>query len=303
MELPWYISFLSGSFSGAIADFFTYPMDLMKTRYQMSGSQGLPKYSGIVDCIRQTHTSGGFKEFYMGFTPALVRQVISAGLRICVYDYLKKSIGASENDKWARFMYGGFSGGLAALVVTPLDVAKVRLANDIQHKYTGMSDCFRQSYSHEGMRGFYKGSSPNILRSVVVNAVELGTYDFAKDILVALGLSDNSPVTWFISSAASGLLASVCISPIEVVRGRYMNSVSPDPSKVKDSTPRYLGPLDCFKKVLLHEGPAAFFAGLPLLWLRLGPWCCFFYMARDWFNSKATEHYEHKKTVDLLRSK
>jgi solute carrier family 25 uncoupling protein 27 len=303
MELPWYISFLGGSLCGGFADFVTYPFDLMKTRYQMRGTQGLPRYNGVIDCFKQTHRTGGLKEFYMGFTPALIRQVFSSGLKICLYDSLRKTFGASDTDKWARFVYGGISGGLAALSTTPLDVVKVRLANNVGRQYSGMVDCLSQAYSREGLKGFYKGSSPNTLRAVVVTGVELGVFDLTKDLLVTLGLSDSSLTNWLISSANTGVVVSVCISPIEVVRSRYMNVLAPDSSKVKDSQPRYLSPLDCFKKILRHEGPGAFFAGLPLLWMRLGPWCTLFYVAREWFNAEATTYYEHKKTRDLLRGK
>jgi hypothetical protein len=112
-------------------------------------------------------------------------------------------------------------------------------------QYSGMIDCLRKTFTAEGFfNGFYKGSSPNVYRAVVVNAAELGTYDSAKHLLVKkAGMSENSKVTHLISSLAAGFVATIASSPIDVVKTRYMNAAT--------STEKlYSSPLDCARKIV-----------------------------------------------------
>ena len=66
------------------------------------------------------------------------------------------------------------------------------------------------------------GIGPNITRTFLVCAAELGTYDEAKTQLVSRRLLNDGPVAHLCASSAAGL-ASACIStPVDVVKTRLM---------------------------------------------------------------------------------
>lgn len=52
-------------------------------------------------------------------------------------------------------------------------------------RYTGMADAFRRTYRHEGMRGFYKGWLPNMLKVVPSASI---TYLVYEDMKIRLSL-------------------------------------------------------------------------------------------------------------------
>ena len=91
-----------------------------------------------------------------------------------------------STSKMNLFFLAAVSGGISSLLTNPLDVAKIRLINDPQRKvYTSYINVFKLTYKNDGfVKGFYKGSSPNVYRSILVNASELGTYDSFKSVLI-----------------------------------------------------------------------------------------------------------------------
>lgn len=61
-----------GSLSGGVGATSVYPMNLVRTRLQASGSPGHPqRYTGIFDVARQTYRAEGWRGFYRGLVPTL----------------------------------------------------------------------------------------------------------------------------------------------------------------------------------------------------------------------------------------
>ena len=63
-----------GSISGSVGATMVYPLNLVRTRLQASGSSGHPeRYSGIADVIRKTYGRDGWRGFYRGLVPTLAK--------------------------------------------------------------------------------------------------------------------------------------------------------------------------------------------------------------------------------------
>lgn len=103
------------------------------------------------------------------------------------FEYLKRTIisrnaiarGCREEDaapgSIATATIGGFSGALGASLVYPLNLLRTRLQTQgtAQHPrtYKGIMDVTRQTIKGEGIRGLFKGLTPNLLK--VVPAVSI----------------------------------------------------------------------------------------------------------------------------------
>lgn len=87
--------------------------------------------------------------------------------------------GCSEDDaapgSVATAFIGGFSGAVGASLVYPLNLLRTRLQTqgtaNHERTYTGMMDVTRQTIKGEGVRGLFKGLTPNLLK--VVPAVSI----------------------------------------------------------------------------------------------------------------------------------
>jgi hypothetical protein len=63
-----------GSISGSVGATVVYPLNLVRTRLQASGSSGHPeRYSGIADVVSKTYGRDGWRGFYRGLVPTLAK--------------------------------------------------------------------------------------------------------------------------------------------------------------------------------------------------------------------------------------
>jgi solute carrier family 25 phosphate transporter 23/24/25/41 len=63
-----------GSISGSVGATSVYPLNLVRTRLQASGSPGHPqRYTGVVDVAVKTWERDGWRGFYRGLFPTLAK--------------------------------------------------------------------------------------------------------------------------------------------------------------------------------------------------------------------------------------
>jgi solute carrier family 25 phosphate transporter 23/24/25/41 len=74
-EEPGVMALLSfGSISGSVGATSVYPLNLVRTRLQASGSSGHPqRYTGVRDVILKTWERDGWRGFYRGLFPTLAK--------------------------------------------------------------------------------------------------------------------------------------------------------------------------------------------------------------------------------------
>lgn len=83
-----------GSISGSVGAASVYPLNLVRTRYQASGSPGHPqRYNGIMDVAVKTWEAGGWKGFYRGLFPTLAKVVPAVSISYVVYEHTKRRLG------------------------------------------------------------------------------------------------------------------------------------------------------------------------------------------------------------------
>ena len=77
-EEPGVLAMLAfGSVSGSIGATSVYPLNLVRTRLQASGSSGHPQqYTGIMDVVQHTYKRDGWRGFYRGLFPTLAKVLV-----------------------------------------------------------------------------------------------------------------------------------------------------------------------------------------------------------------------------------
>lgn len=63
----------AGGCAGLASWFFVYPIDVIKTRFQLDCLNKMPKYSGSIDCFKKTVEVEGFRFLVRGLAPTLLR--------------------------------------------------------------------------------------------------------------------------------------------------------------------------------------------------------------------------------------
>ncbi|XP_052181087.1 calcium-dependent mitochondrial ATP-magnesium/phosphate carrier protein 2-like isoform X2 [Diospyros lotus] len=178
---------IAGGMAGAVAQAAIYPMDLVKTRLQTAACDGR-KAPSLVKLTKDIWVHGGPRAFYRGLVPSLLGMIPYAGIDLAVYEKLKDTskryiLHDAEPGPLVHLGCGTVSGALGATCVYPLQVIRTRLQaqhTGVPAAYRGMSDVFRRTLKHEGLRGFYKGLFPNLLKVVPAASITYLVYETMK---------------------------------------------------------------------------------------------------------------------------
>ncbi|KAF2731197.1 mitochondrial carrier [Polyplosphaeria fusca] len=194
--------FVSGGIGGMVSQFAVYPIDTLKFRMQCEiVSGGLQGNQLILATAKKMWQTGGFLAYYRGLPMGLIGIFPYAALDLGTFEYLKRAI-ASRNAKRRgcheedaepggimTAAIGGFSGAIGASAVYPLNLLRTRLQSQgtVLHPrtYTGILDVTQQTIKGEGVRGLFKGLTPNLLKVVPAVSITYVVYDKSKK---ALGL-------------------------------------------------------------------------------------------------------------------
>jgi solute carrier family 25 uncoupling protein 27 len=253
--------------SACIAETSTYPIDYIKTLIQVNKSK-----QSFRSALWDLSLSNNKLQVYNGLKPALLRHCTYTMLRINFYE---NNRGVNDNDILRKFVVGGLSGGLSQFIASPFDLLKIRYITDMKenNKKTNnisLLNTTKSIYNERGIKGLWKGVTPNVSRSILVNFGELATYDIAKQkIKKTLGLKEGTPLH-VTSSICSGFVSSLFCTPADVIKSRMMQVNSP-----------YSGIIHCIGSSVRQEGVLSLYKGFFPIWLRLAPWQLIFWVSYE----------------------
>lgn len=169
--------------TGTFTALFTNPIWVIKTRMLSTSSSYPGAYTSISDGARQIFRSEGWRGFYKGLVPSLFG-VSHGALQFMAYEKLKISRrgGTAQQQRDLRtfdfLLLSGLAKIFAAVLSYPYQVIRARL--QIYHTakaYKGSRDAVTQLWRHEGIKGFYKGLAPNLLRVMPSTCVTFLVYE------------------------------------------------------------------------------------------------------------------------------
>jgi len=183
-----------------ISQAVVYPLDTLKFRMQNETVKGgLHGNALIIDTAKKMWARGGMMSFYRGLSMGLVGMFPYAAIDLGTFEYLKRTIVARKMAKFgctpdealpnsfSLALMGGFSGAFGASVVYPINLLRTRLqcqgtANH-PRTYTGIVDVTRQTLKGEGVRGLFKGLTPNLLKVIPAVSITYVVYEKTKQAL------------------------------------------------------------------------------------------------------------------------
>lgn len=185
-------SLISGGMAGGTATTLLYPLEFARTRLAMDlGRSQQRQYTGLMDVFISIWKLDGVRGFYQGYGIALTGGIFYRILFLGGYDTLKAEIMyLKENGKitWSeRYLAAQAISLTAGTLSYPFDTVRRRLMMQAgepqgERRYSGSIDCILKVARTEGIRGFYLGLAPNLLRSIG-GALLLVAYDSIKAFL------------------------------------------------------------------------------------------------------------------------
>ncbi|CAD6234089.1 GSCOCG00007541001-RA-CDS [Cotesia congregata] len=177
-----------------------------------------------------------------------------------------KSFGSVMNSFHYQHFVAGISGGVVStLMLHPLDLIKIRFAvNDGLTKtapqYTGLRNALTEIVKSDGVRGLYRGVTPNVLGS----GSSWGLYFFFYNNIKTWLQKGNSkkplgPSLQMLAAAEAGILTLLITNPIWVVKTRLCLQYSTDVQLAESK--RYSGMMDALRKIYRTEGIRGLYKG------------------------------------------
>ena len=191
-------TFLAGAFTGVAVSFVETPMDLFKSQLQVQiiRAKDNPEYKAefntVGGAIKKIIKVNGIFGCYQGFCTTLLRDTIAVSLYFGVYEWYRRALLKKDQPlsdmqyqgMFTQFMAGGVGGIAYWAGIYPLDIVKSQLQVDnivkAERKYHGFMDCAKRLYAEGGVKAFFPGFTPCIIRAFLGNAACFVCYEQSK---------------------------------------------------------------------------------------------------------------------------
>ncbi|KAM9592538.1 mitochondrial S-adenosylmethionine carrier protein isoform 2-T2 [Trichechus inunguis] len=163
---------LAASAGEVVACLIRVPSEVVKQRAQVSAS------SGTFQIFTNILYREGIQGLYRGYKSTVLREALWSWRQDHVVD------------SWQSAVCGAFAGGFAAMVTTPLDVAKTRimLAKAGSSTATGnVLSALHEVWQTQGPSGLFAGVFPRMAAISLGGFIFLGAYDQTRSLLLGLG--------------------------------------------------------------------------------------------------------------------
>ncbi|XP_014222694.1 calcium-binding mitochondrial carrier protein SCaMC-2 isoform X1 [Trichogramma pretiosum] len=186
-ELSIYERFVAGSIAGGVSQSVIYPLEVMKTRLALRKTG---EYAGIRDAASKIFNQAGLKSFYRGYIPNLIGILPYAGIDLAVYETLKNNY-LRTHDKseqpaiWLLILCGTVSSTAGQVCSYPLALVRTRLQAQVAPVNGEMSmvGIFSDILKREGLRGLYRGLTPNFLKVAPAVSTSYVVYEYVRSAL------------------------------------------------------------------------------------------------------------------------
>jgi len=218
------LQLVSGGVSGVVTKTLTAPLERVKLLLQLQGMTGAPpKYRGILHTLRVTLREEGVRGWFKGNGANVLRVVPVYALKFAFNDTFKNMFRVPGQPLTnAELMASGTLAGLFQQVVTyPLETIRTRLtlSPDMgKVQYRGITDAFRGTVRHEGVRGLYKGLGPTILSGSPYVGLQMTMYE----VLTQYMPKADGPFEREMYKLLSGALAGIVAQTVTYVRRRRL---------------------------------------------------------------------------------
>ncbi|RKK42637.1 hypothetical protein BFJ66_g10398 [Fusarium oxysporum f. sp. cepae] len=165
---------VAGAMGGAAQVVIGQPFDIVKVRLQAYGGDAL-------DVTRKIWSVEGPRSFYKGTLPPLL------GVGACVRQTIPHNFGGLVIDDFIGslslgqvYLAGGLAGVTNSVISGPIEHIRIRLQTQPHGEkklYSGVSDCVRKTWQHQGISGIYRGQAVTILREFHGYGVWFAAYE------------------------------------------------------------------------------------------------------------------------------
>ncbi|RUP50919.1 mitochondrial carrier domain-containing protein [Jimgerdemannia flammicorona] len=264
--LPFHFQFLAGAIAGVSEILCMYPLDVVKTRQQLSLGKNT---AGVIGTLGQIIKSEGAPALYRGIIPPIMVEAPKRAIKFAAneqYTILYKNLFGIDKMTQSLSILTGVSAGVTeALVIVPFELVKIRLQDKANKAiYSGTWDALTKIVKQEGIFALYNGVESTIWRHALWNGGYFGVIFSVKSALPKAETKQGQLLINFISGAIGGTVGTIINTPVDVVKTRVQGYKGIGPRKYNWALPSLV-------TIAREEGMGALYKGFLPKVLRLGP--------------------------------
>lgn len=190
-------TFLAGLSAGVTeAVLVVTPMEVIKIRLQaqhhsMADPLDVPKYRNAAHALYTVVKEEGAGALWRGVSLTALRQGTNQAANFTAYTELRSQLqkyhGSTDVPSYQTSLIGLISGAMGPFSNAPIDTIKTRLQKMPAEAGQSAVDRIRiiamDMWKQEGVRSFYKGITPRVMRVAPGQAVTFTVYEYLKGIL------------------------------------------------------------------------------------------------------------------------
>eukprot|EP00741_Cyanophora_paradoxa_P023706 tig00021612_g22900.t1 len=179
-ENRMFVQLTAGASGALAASVVRVPQEILKQRVQAD------VYPNMIATIQGILSTDGPRGFYTGYLSTVLRDVPFNATAFLFFEQFKGTFvrtNSRDPENWENLAMGAMSGGLSALIWTPIDVVKTRLMTQKPgqaRKYNGILDTFKKVANEEGPQALMKGVVPRLVYLSPMSAITFSVYEAIK---------------------------------------------------------------------------------------------------------------------------
>lgn len=237
------------------------PLDIVRIRQQQPGAIGQNTVKNLLKSI--VVSEGGLRSLFKGMTYPLATSAIQNAVCFHAYGVACRYLMNERNlencssplPSSGVFIAGCFAGALQTVVVTPVDLLKIKLQLQRATKgdpgYIGPFGMLKKTISTHPVRNLYKGTVITAIRDIPSHGIYFAVFEASKELLGSSRNNVSASIVWA-SGGLAGALSWLSVYPFDVIKSRVQAS----------KTGEYKGWIDCAIQSWKMDGPSVFVRGL-----------------------------------------
>ncbi|KAF8525969.1 mitochondrial carrier domain-containing protein [Hysterangium stoloniferum] len=173
------------------------PMEVVKIRLQaqshsLADPLETPRYRNAAHAVYTIVREEGFSTLYRGVSLTALRQATNQGANFTAYQELKKQAHKWQPEltdlpSYQHMVIGLISGAMGPFSNAPIDTIKTRLqkssAAEGESALTRITAIAKEMWRQEGVKSFYKGITPRVLRVAPGQAIVFAVYERVRRLI------------------------------------------------------------------------------------------------------------------------
>jgi len=267
------VSFISGGIAGITAKSVVSPLERVKILFQVK-SKHYQHESGIFKTLFAIGQKEGVSGLFRGNLATVARIFPYAAIQFCTYEQVTKYIRQHHNSGASlsplqHLLAGSIAGAVSVVFTYPLDLARARLAVEVDQK-PSLTTSLSRTFRNEGIRGLYRGVNPTLLGIVPYAGINFSVFDTLKKQVPRSLYTDKGEIPIPLKLACGGLagaMGQTVAYPLDVVRRRMQTAGHASIPQIDQKH----GTLSLAVDIIRKEGWRALFKGLSINYYKVVP--------------------------------